>query len=151
MGAENEPPRRVPRRSFLWTAGGLAQLAGGCGSRGAGVDRAAVRGTVTVGGVPLEEGGIAFYPALGTTGPSSGGGIVNGRFDIPRARGPVVGTNRVEIRGSRETGRLVASPLGGTVEERIDVVSREFNQDSTLTVRIAAGDNQFTFEIPPVP
>lgn len=147
MRVENERPCRVPRRAFLGTAGGLALLAEGCGSGGA--DRAAARGTVTVGGVPLEEGSIAFNPALGTTGPSSGGAIVNGAFDIPRAKGPAVGTNRVEIRGSRGTGRLVPSPLGGMVEERIDVVTREFNQDSTLTVRVVPGDNPFTFEIPP--
>ncbi|MFO1095380.1 MAG: hypothetical protein U0992_19050 [Planctomycetaceae bacterium] len=106
--------------------------------------RAAASGRVTLDGVPLSEGTITFFPSGDTQGPASGGPIVNGRYDLAAAEGPVVGTNRVEIRSVQKTGRVVKSPVAvetagppiDMVEEFQEVVPPRYNRDSQLEFTI---------------
>lgn len=101
-------------------------------------------GSVTLDGVPLSEGTITFFPSGTTKGPASGGAIVDGRYDIAAAEGPVVGTNRVEIRSVQKTGRLVKSPVAvettgppiDMVEELKEVVPPKYNRDSKYEITI---------------
>ena len=118
----------------------------GCSS-GDGLERAQVRGEVKVDGVPLEQGSINFFPAGTAEGPSAGGVIDQGKYDLPRERGPVVGPNRVEIRGVKKTGRMVPNAMGpGTMrEELVEALPSDVNTDSTLVRDIAQGSNIIDF------
>jgi hypothetical protein len=118
----------------------------GCSS-GDGLERAGVRGKVQVDGQPLDEGSINFFPAGGAEGPSAGGTIAHGTYDIPKASGPVVGKNRVEIRGVKKTGRQVPNHMApGTMrDEIVEVLPAEVNTKSTLVRDVAKGTNDIDF------
>jgi hypothetical protein len=48
-------------------------------------------GEVTYDGKPLETGTIELIPIDGTPGPSTGGAITNGQYDVPQNIGPRTG------------------------------------------------------------
>jgi hypothetical protein len=109
--------------------------------------RAPVRGEVKVDGSPLEEGSINFFPAGDAQGPSAGGVIAEGKYDIPQAMGPVIGKNRVEIRGVKKTGRQVPNHMApGTMrEELVEALPVEVNTKSQLVRDVVAGTNVIDF------
>lgn len=132
------------KRSGILALALLTTLALGCSN---GPRRAPVSGIVRVDGKPLERGVINFVPSNGTTGPGAGGEIANGEFYLDELQGPVVGTNRVEIRGFRKTGRKIA-PMGSPMDEEIQVVPEQYNARSTLTCEIKhGGNNEVNFEL----
>jgi len=118
----------------------------GCSS-GDGMERAQVRGKVHVDGQPLEEGSINFFPAGTAEGPSAGGVIAQGTYDLPQDLGPVVGKNRVEIRGVKRTGRMVPNHMApGTMrEELVEALPIDVNTKSTLVRDVASGSNVIDF------
>lgn len=124
----------------------ILSVALGCSS-GDGLKRAQVKGEVKVDGLPLEEGSINFFPAGTAEGPSAGGVIEQGKYDLPRERGPVVGPNRVEIRGVKKTGRMVPNAMApGTMrEELVEALPGDVNTKSTLVREIAPGENIVDF------
>jgi hypothetical protein len=117
---------------------GLAVV--GCGGGAGTVPRGAVEGTVTLGGTPLADGVIRFLPTDGTTGPMVETEIRNGAFSLPKATGPCVGTQRVEIVSFRKTGKKIVNE-GVESEEIVQVVPERYNTASELTVMITAGAN----------
>lgn len=117
---------------------GLAVV--GCGGGTGTVPRGAVDGTVTLGGTPLADGVIRFLPTDGTTGPMVETEIRNGGFSLPKATGPCVGTQRVEIVSFRKTGKKIVNE-GVESEEIVQVVPERYNTASELTVTIVAGAN----------
>jgi hypothetical protein len=127
-------------------------LVAGCGKEGA--TRGAVSGKVTLDGKPLADGSILFTPVKGTRGTATGGQILNGQYELAESAGPAVGKNRVEIRATRKTGKMVQkpfAPLGQTVEEAVEAVAPKFNSDSTLEVEIKSGDNTADFKVTSAP
>lgn len=118
----------------------LAVAAAGCGSRH---DTVRAWGDVRWQGKPVEEGVIVFFPIEGTAGPSTGGSIVAGRYDVPAVNGLCTGgTYRVEITAAG-TERLydpsaapTASSIPVTVREQ--VLPLKFNTASTLRAEIAS-------------
>jgi len=130
----------------------------GCSS-GDGLNRASVRGEVKVDGNPLEEGSINFFPAGDAEGPSAGGVISKGEYEIPQDLGPVVGKYRVEIHGVQKTGRTVPNYMapGTTMPEVMEVLPADVNVKSKLVRDVAAGANVIDFvdlkglPIPPGP
>lgn len=133
-------------RAILGGASLLVVL--GCGGQD-GPPRATVTGTVTVDGVPLHEGSISFIPTGGTLGPVAGGIIKDGAYQIDDS--VCVGTNRVEIRGRRKTGRKIApvppAPPDQMIEETVDATPAKFNSESTLQETIAPGTNSLDFNL----
>jgi hypothetical protein len=121
-------------------------LLAGCGS---GPERGSASGTVYVDGEPLETGSINLIPLNGA-GPTAGSAVENGAFSIAREKGPVVGTNRVEIRGNRKSGRKRPHPMSPEtmIDELVEAVPAEFNSSSTLTWEITPGHNERKFEVP---
>jgi len=118
---------------------------------GAGPQRAAVHGQVTLNGKPLDTGMIVLVPAGDTKGPSAGATLTGGTFRIAAAGGPVVGRYRVEIKANRKTGRMVKprSPVGKSkqVEEVEQVVPSRYNTASELEIEIKPGRNRVTFDL----
>ena len=121
----------------------------GCGSTGP--ERASVQGEVTLGGKPLEKGSILFRPTEGTTGPTAGGTIENGKYSIPKNSGPMVGTNRIEINAFHATGRkvpkVIGNPQAGLMDEVIEIVPKQYNVDSTLVREITRNSNTLDFQL----
>lgn len=128
---------------FLWTAG--------CGGP-SGPERAEVFGTVTFDGEPISQGSISFLPQEGTNGPSAGGLIVDGKYDVSE-RGPALGSYRVEIQSSRKTGKKIEagppSPPGTMIDEIEMYIPTKYNRESGLTVEVKSGRNEFNFKLEP--
>jgi len=67
------------------------------GCSGDGLDRVAVRGRVTRGGVPVAAGAISFLPEAGNTGPAATSSIVEGEYQFNLDDGPIAGPHRVLV------------------------------------------------------
>jgi hypothetical protein len=144
-------PSCVIRHAAGWTAVAAMMVSVmGCSKSPDPWNRAAAQGNVTLDGAPLKEGTITFFPSGATKGPAAGGEIRDGRYEIPADGGPVVGTNRIEIRSVQKTGRIVKSPMAvessgppiDMVEELKEVVPPEYNRNSKLEFTILeAGEN----------
>ncbi|MEX0867215.1 MAG: hypothetical protein WD030_07645 [Pirellulales bacterium] len=132
-------------RTLCWLL--LAVLAIGCGS-GDDYDRVAISGEVNFAGQALPNGSILLQPLA--SGPSVGGDITDGQFEIERARGPAPGSYRVEIISYQPTGRQIpdADRPGTTVDEMVQVIPESYNDNSQVVIEIAAdGENHFDFAI----
>ena len=89
-------------------------------------------------------------------GPSVGGQILNGEYEIAREKGPSLGKHRVEVLVPYRTGRKVRSPFAmpptdpsaatdaaGMVDEWAEKAPAKYNKESTLEVVIQSGRNEF--------
>jgi hypothetical protein len=144
--------RPKPGVSFFGTLAvslALGCLSSGCGSGGPALH--GVSGKVSLDGKPITQGSITFVPSAGTKGPSGGSSIENGKYQVPRDKGLVSGTYRVEIRSQRSTGKKTPaqspSPPGTMMDEMKEAVPVEFNSASTLEVEIPAPKNQLDFDL----
>lgn len=116
----------------------------GCRGRGyEGERRAAVSGTVTLHGEPVDGGVIQFTPIDGS-GRKASVTIIQGQYDIPEVRGPNLGTHRVMINWPKPTGQM--SPDGEGMETA-EAIPAEYHVDSTLEVELKAGRNTHDFEL----
>jgi len=135
----------------VWNSSCLALLAcsalWGCSLADKGPERGAVRGRVTVDGQPVEQGSVQFTPVQGTTGPVSGAAIENGEYSVSKSEGPVVGTNLVQITGSRRTGKKITDRLSILIDERVLMVPEHYNSKSTLIRQVEPGKQVFDFEL----
>lgn len=125
-------------------------LTAGCGG-GGNPDLHGVKGTVTLDGQPLETGTVAFDPEMGTTGPNSGGEIINGSYEIPAASGLKLGSYEVTIRSFRKTGRQIPAgepaPPDAMVDEVAQFIPKKYNAPTTLRAEIKAGENTHDFAL----
>ena len=164
----NGPVKSVLARNhfvFIPILVSMCISAGGCG-RG-GVERASISGTVTLNGNPVSSGSIRLVSLEKSGGPSAGGDIENGQYDIAREKGPSLGRHRVEIYVPYTTGRKTPSPFGGAVavstpksqdtpskagahqneagmvDEWSDKAPLKYNRESILEVNIESGSNEF--------
>ncbi|MBN2293332.1 MAG: hypothetical protein JXM70_12960 [Pirellulales bacterium] len=123
----------------------------GCGGSGSGPQREAVHGRVTLDGKNVMQGSIVFTPCGQTKGMVTGGTIQDGRYKLSADAGAVVGTNRVEIRSVKKTGRMVPAPMGNPgemVEESGEGIPPQYNSQSKLQVEIKSGeDNEHNFDL----
>ena len=121
-------------------------LSAGCGWESG---RRALEGTVTLDAQPLAEGSISFRPLPGTSGPTAGGKITEGKFSVSPEGGTFVGTFRVEITASRKTGRKVPDTImAGEVDEVVQFIPARYNRQSELTAEVTdAGPNRFEFPL----
>ena len=87
----------------------------GCSHSGIPLD-----GSVSVGGVPVTEGAIAFEAADGR-GRSVGAAIQQGRYHVPRSAGLTPGKKNAHITATYKTGQRIAvgmpAPPGTMVDE----------------------------------
>ena len=136
---------RLQSRSVVLLCLAVAFVVGCTG----GSKRAAVKGRVTVDGQPVENGSISFVPADGTQGPSAGGVITAGEYDIAKADGPLIGPHRVRIIATRKTGRQVQafSGVGPMVDEEEMFIPPRYNTATTLTAEIVPKRNEIDFEL----
>src|ERR1700685_749538 len=134
----------------------IVPLAAGC-SRAGGPPRAAVRGEVSLDEAPLKAGVIRFIPTGEGKGPVVLTTIKDGRYELARSEGPVLGKNSIEI---------VATPTDNPVAGATDIrtawaeyakasashapvaIPRKYNRNSVLSVDVTAkGRNTFDFKL----
>lgn len=129
-------------------------FAAGCGPSGP--QRAAVHGRVTIADQPLASGQILFVPVAPNSGPAVSAAIVNGEYKIDESEGPIIGKNRVEVRGERPLGFAIddeqAFAQRGGAPLPPDPIPPQFNENSTLFLEVVADqDNKYDVPIPLVP
>jgi hypothetical protein len=121
--------------------------------------REPLTGTITFGGLPLDEGSIQFWSTEPGAAWRSGAMIVDGKYQVPREQGLPPGTYRVVISspGPDESGpRLTPEQLfrfsrdkrlsSGLAQERLPT---EYNSASHLEIEVRPGaENHFDFIIP---
>lgn len=122
---------------------------GGCG--GDPRNRQEITGEVNLGGKPVVDGVINFAPLDGQeTG--DGAQIVNGKYQIPKAKGLSPGRYRVAIyAGDGRSGAGDASPDSPYAGQRQgkERVPPEYNEKSKLIREVTSGaPNKFDFDIP---
>ena len=109
----------------------------GCGPRAVHID-----GKVTYRGKPVEEGTIELIPIEGTAGPSTGGPIKAGRYEIATNTQLVPGGNyQVRISALAKTGKMtpnILQPGGPPLDLSENYIPACYNSHSTLKVRISA-------------
>jgi hypothetical protein len=93
------------------------------------------------------HGSITFEPTAGTRGPIAGGEIVGGRYDIPTAIGPAIGTTLVRVSVMGRTGRTVLGSGGQLGDEIAETLPAHCNTASTLQVEIKKGRNELNLDL----
>jgi hypothetical protein len=129
----------------LFLAVAMLALAG-CG---ADAGRAAVQGTVSYGGEPVDSGGIAFLPdGGGDAQVQATGDILDGHYNLEGGHGPSPGKYRVQIYWQKKTGRKITSRSGTASREVTEqVIPANYNENSELTVDVQPGRNTFDFDL----
>jgi hypothetical protein len=135
------------RRALVWLTVFLALVLAGC-SRS---PTRRVSGEVSYEGVPIADGTIELIPIEGTGGPSVGGNITEGAYDVPADKGPLAdGTYRVKLWAVRDTGRYPPGPrYAKSMTIREDIIPQEYNIQSKLQVKVNADSdkNRFDFHL----
>ena len=135
------------RQIRYWPAFTAAVLISVAGCSENGPLKATVHGIVSLDGEPIPSGHINFYPTGATRGPSAGGNIINGKYEITGEKAVVVGKNKVEISSSQKTGKQIRSPSGKMIDEYAEAIPTKFNQSTTIVKQIDVGDNEWNFEL----
>ena len=109
-----------------------------------------VQGAVTFNGEPVDEGTISFEPVDGN-GPTTGGSIVAGKYELLENAAAFPGKKTVRISAVRKTGRKVVNEFSAS-RAMIDEVQRYipdiYNTNSTLSCEVTAnGPNQIDFHL----
>lgn len=140
---------RQPGNQAFWLAAALVAicLLSGCGAGGPA--RASVMGKVEFEGQPVTEGTILFVPTGNTKGPAAGGTIKDGNYILKAAEGPVIGMHKVEIKGTRKTGKKIKAvpPASGEFDETEQYIPYNFNTKTTLEKEIKSGENSIDFKM----
>jgi hypothetical protein len=109
-------------------------------------DRTAASGTVTLDDKPLESGAISFQPTRGSEGPSAGGRIINGQYQLAAKHGLKPGNYSVTIQTFKPTGRMLTDrQTGKNYPEQAQVT---YNEAGKLEAAVVAGvANRFDFTL----
>jgi len=109
---------------------------------GCGDGKVVVRGIVTVDGQPIDEGSISLEPADGQ-GPTTGGLIKAGKYELTGNAAVEPGKKIVRIVGLRQTGKMIPAgppaPKGTLIPQMIQCVPSQYNDQSRLQVDVTPG------------
>ena len=92
-------------------------------------------------------------PQPGTSSPTAGGDIAQGRFSITPGGRTFSGTFRVEITAVRSTGRKVMDPHRGggerkLIDETEQFIPARYNRESELTAKVSEQEpSRFEFAL----
>jgi hypothetical protein len=99
-------------------------------------------GAVTVDGQPLKRGQITFTPADGKTSGVSAP-VTDGRYSAVVPPGEVT----VRVNGDKVVGKHQMYPGAPEVEKVEELVAKEFNDQTTLTVTVRGGAQEENFAV----
>jgi hypothetical protein len=132
------------------TAGVLATIAALTLLPGCNNGRPSVSGEVTFNGQPVAEGTISLEPADGN-GPSVGGKIVRGKYELTGNAAPLPGKKLVRISATHKTGRKVQARMSQPtelVDEVAPLIPPAYNTRSKLSCEVTAtGPNRCDFHL----
>jgi hypothetical protein len=128
----------------LATIAAFAVVLLGCTKQPVGPPRGTVHGKITLDGMPIATGTIAFAPTGPAAGPACGLPLKDGQY-ASDAKGPIVGKNRVEIRAPRDSGKTPED--GDWKSNYIESIPVRYNTQSTLEFDVHPGDNTFDVEL----
>ena len=114
----------------------------GCG----GGSGAAVGGSVSLDGAPLDEATITFVPASGGQRQAAWAPVTGGKYAIESSSGLGTGKFRVEIRAVR-SGSGKANANEPTLMTAKDIVPARYNDKSDLSAEIKPGKNAADFDL----
>lgn len=106
-------------------------------------DIATVKGLVVLESKPVEGALVTFAPENGR--PSTGITDSEGKYELaynPKVKGAKIGKHIVRI----STQRYVENADGSTTEMK-ETIPAKYNTESTLTVEVKAGQNDFPFTL----
>jgi hypothetical protein len=110
--------------------------------------RVAVAGTVTLDGAPLPEGTIQLDPLEGVKGATTLGEIVDGKYSIDRAGGPVPGKHKVKISSHAPVKLKEGEQPGGTPKLKPETVPAQYNTEWKLETDVpASGSSELDFAL----
>ncbi len=139
---------RAPRRRF-WRRVGVAvwlMCLSGCNQ-----PKMRVWGIVTFDGQPVQNGTIEFIPVDGTHGPSGGGEVIDGHYDLSAAVGLNAGGIYQVLLRAFQT-RQMAEPGNPqrTIAVAVNYLPLVYVQQTPLKIAVSekAGENQYNFRIP---
>ena len=117
----------------------------GCGGGApAGPERATVKGTATLDGMPINGGTITFQSRTDV----AGGAIENGNFEFTGASGAALGDYTVRFSWMKPTGKKTKEPdTGEEIDEAAEIIPDKFNGQSAERVTVKAGENVFKFDL----
>jgi hypothetical protein len=101
-----------------------------------------VSGEVKVDGQPLKKGQIKFVPADGKS-PGVDADVTEGKYTAKVPPGNV----KVEIRGNKVVGKIRMAPESPEVEQIEELVAKEYNDQTTLTMTVQKGSQEKNFEV----
>jgi len=118
----------------------------GCGNSGG---RLTIAGDVTLDGEPLEKGSISFRPKPGTSSPSAGAAVSNGRFRVDGDKGVLAGEFQVLITATVKTGEQKIDPGTQMMMDEVEqILPARYNTESELQATIKADEkNELSFEL----
>lgn len=97
-----------------------------------------LRGRITCGGEPIDEGNVALEPLAATRIASRTAHVTSGTFVLGKANGVVPDVEYlVRVEGFRKTGRTYPGVNPGEFSEEYEqLVLPEFNRDSRMRIRM---------------
>lgn len=112
----------------------------GCG----GPSEGTVTGTVMLDGEPLKDGIIRFEPTDGKSNPVDAP-VSNGNYQVKL----VPGAAKVVIRANKVVGKtkMYDTPDSPTVDKVVELIDAQFNDASTLTLTVVAGQQTKDWQI----
>jgi hypothetical protein len=109
---------------------------------GCGDGKVIVRGDVKVDGEPIEEGSISLEPADGQ-GPTTGGMIKEGKYELTGNAAVAPGHKIVRIVGLRKTGKMIEAgppaPRGTLIPQMVQCVPSHYNDQSQVRIDVTPG------------
>lgn len=114
--------------------------------------RIPIYGLVSFDDKPVGEGSISLEPADGQ-GPTTGGKIVDGKYELTGDAAPLPGKMKVRITGMRKTGKKIrGASLASTTPIVIDEVEHYiptvYNKQTTLVCDVSReGPRQIDFKL----
>ena len=100
--------------------------------------RVALRGNVSVNGVPVKEGTINFRP-IDVASPGSSTVIVDGSYSVAAKKGVVPGEYLVQISATEDTGKMDTSMPGPPRPIYRSLIPPKYNAQSELKVNVTRG------------
>jgi hypothetical protein len=103
-----------------------------------------VSGDVTLDSQPLQAGTIRFAPTDGHSSPAEAP-IANGKYSVTAP----LGESRVTISAPKVTGKrkMYDTPKSPTVDTVTELLPAQYNTQSTLTLKVAAGTQQQNYDL----
>jgi hypothetical protein len=122
----------------------LLLLVTGCSP---GEDYHPVSGIVLLNDQPLKKGVITMFPS--GPGTTVGGEIIDGKFSLPRDRGPTPGKYRVEIVAFKPSGKKEFDvDLNSQVDVEVQYLPPKYNTKSELDCSVEqTAKNEFEFKL----